>query len=192
MADSTETAPAEGTSETETDTGTQDTTTDETTEVTDEEASDTDKDTKALKATLDKVRAEKRAATKELNSLRSRIQELETKDLSEKERLERERDDLRSKLEAFEAKETERTARAALTAAARKAGATGPERVAKLVPLADLDVEDDKAVKAAVAQVRDEFPELFAKPGPADSGAGKGGTAPSDPNAAFRAALLGR
>lgn len=179
-------------SETETTDGTQADATDETTEVTEEETADTEKDPTVLKATLDKVRKEKRAAMRELKDLKARLQELETKDLSEKERLERERDDLRSKLEALEAKETERTARAALTAAARKAGASGPERVAKLIDLAGLDIDDDRAVKAAVDQVKSEFPELFPAPGPADSGAGKGGSTPSDPNAAFRAALLGR
>lgn len=158
-----------------------------------EDTNTNDTDDDKVTETLRKIRSERDAARKAAKDLETRLKAIEDKDLDEKTKLEREVADLRAKTEAFESEAAERTARKVLTAAARKAGAHDrPERVARLIALTDLDVDDETAVKAAIKSVRDEYPELFPKTGPGDAGAGKGSATASDPNAAFRAALLGR
>lgn len=147
------------------------------------------KDPKALLATLDAIRKEKREAEKELKVLRSKVKEHEDAQLTEAQQLQQQLEEITADRDRLMRAARTTTATTALTAAALKANAIRPDAVAKLVSSDAIDEEGSNA-DALIADIRNQFPELFkASPGPADAGSGKASAPNRDINTLIRQAL---
>jgi hypothetical protein len=112
------------------------------------------------------LREEAAKHRREKAAIEAKLKALEDEKLSDTER----REKRLKELEAENARLAGESRRAAILAQAAAAGAIVPEAIVGLVPA---DAED---VKAGVAAVKREYPQLFVKPsaGSADAGAGNG------------------
>lgn len=136
---------------------------------------------------LQTEREARKAAERRASQAEEKVKQFETAGMTETQKVTAERDDYKAKWEQLTSQVAERDARAALTTAATKAGATAPGAVAQL---ADLAMYRDKGADQAVAALRTTYPDLFRPAGKADSGAGKGGNPPSFSDV-VRKALIG-
>jgi hypothetical protein len=147
------------------------------------------KDPKALLATLDAIRKEKREAEKELKVLRSKVKDHEDAQLTEAQRLQQQLEEITADRDRLMLEARTALATTALTAAATKAQAIRSDAVVKLADAAAL-AEDGSNADELIADIRKTYPELFkASPGPADAGSGKGNAPTRDINALIRQAL---
>lgn len=131
--------------------------------------------------------AEARAAKAE-----QRVKELEAESMGEKEKIERERDELKERVADLEGQVRSGADKATLVAAAKKAGARNPELVARVVDHSSIKRDDDGSISNAkdlIDSAKSESPELFEPKGSADQGARTGGkTTGSDMDARIRKA----
>ena len=114
----------------------------------------------------------------EIGRLQRRIKQLEDAQLSDSERLSRDRD------EAFAERDAARTELRQYRAQAVLANAGALHPALLVAELGDVDLADDKAVKAVLSDIRKAYPALFrAANGSADGGAR--GSAPERPESDF-------
>lgn len=136
--------------------------------------------------TIKTLRSEAKATAKALKEAQALIQQHEDAKLSEQEKIQRELETLRAERDAMAREAHVSKATTAIASAATTAGAIRPDAIAKLV---DLGAFDGDNAGELVAQVREQFPELFAaRPGNADAGAGKAAPQATDFNSLLRQA----
>lgn len=136
--------------------------------------------------TIKTLRSEAKATAKALKEAQALIQQHEDAKLSEQEKVQRELEALRAERDAMAREAHVSKATTSIASAATTAGAIRPDAIAKLV---DLGAFDGDNAAELVAQVKSQFPELFAaRTGTADAGAGKGTPAKTDLNSLLRQA----
>lgn len=125
---------------------------------------------------LAEERKARKAAEKAAKDFEARLKAIEDASLSEQEKVQRERDELKSKYESLAREVHEARAEKAITAAARQAGADGDNLVlvTELISADDYDEDSDNAADL-VKTVKSRFPNLFkTTAGPVDTSSGKG------------------
>jgi hypothetical protein len=136
--------------------------------------------------TIKTLRAEAKATAKALKEAQALLQQHEEAKLSEQEKIQRELDALRAERDAMAREAHVSKATTSIASAATTAGAIRPDAIAKLI---DLGAFDGDNAGELVAQVKAEYPELFAsRTGTADAGAGKGAPAKTDFSSILRQA----
>ena len=120
-------------------------------------------DLAAVKRALDAERRTSRDANAQLQQALAKLKAAEDAELTESQRVTRERDDYKSKWEQELAARTTRTARDAISAAAAAAGAIDAAAVAQLADAAKFTADADNSVDL-VAALRTQFPALFKDP----------------------------
>lgn len=118
-----------------------------------------------------KLRSEAANLRKRLKDNETELAKLKDADLSESQKLQKERDALKAERDQLVKDRRINLAQAA----AAKAGAIHPDVVAKLLPEDALSDDDPKALEAAISKLRKDYQTLFRNPhGSADGGAGNG------------------
>jgi hypothetical protein len=122
------------------------------------------------------------ASTGELETLRARLAEYESKDLSESQRLARDLAAANAKLAARDASDAEAKVNESIVSRAQAAGARYPKTVPALLKANGLELDkagNPKDLEAALASLRKEMPDMFRPAGSADGGAGNSAPAAS-------------
>ena len=136
--------------------------------------------------TIKTLRAEAKATAKALKEAQALIQQNEDAKLTEQEKVQRELEYLRAERDAMMREAHAAKASTAIAAAATTAGAIRPDAIARLIDIAAFDGDNAGDL---VAQVKQEYPELFAaRTGTADAGAGKGTPSKADFSSILRQA----
>lgn len=123
-----------------------------------------------------------RAQTRELDTLKSKMKEIEDAKLSESERLTNENAELKRQMGELEKRFKTTTTRGALTSAAGKAGAVHSDAVAKLIELDSVEYDasgEPTNIDKLIADAKKAWPTFFrVAGGSADGGSGGNGTPP--------------
>ena len=134
-----------------------------------------------IKEILAKERKATREAKAQVGEYQAKVKAFEDAQLSESERVSKERDELRVELEGIRREAKTSQAREKLITAATTLGTKNPARVLRLVDAAALESGSEIDAVSVLNAIKTEFPELFqaGKPAGSADGAATGATTSS-------------